>query len=441
MNKLVSVIVVNYKVRDLLFDCLESIYKKTKNNNFEIIVVDNDERKTIFPDLRKRFPQVKYVPNKNRGFAQGNNKGAKIAQGKYLFFLNPDTKFLNDVVKSLIEYINDNEDVGIVAPILYDKKERSYDLQGFGELNPRSAIFALSFINKLFPNNGVSKKYWLAKWNKKKIKKVDIVPGSALMIRRELFKKIGGFDENFFLYFEEMDLCKRVKDLGYKIALLPNAKVVHNWGESTKKSERNLTEIFRKSRQYYFKKHFGFLSAIFVEFFLRINRNNLALLGVLILGLFLTLDRISTLMPFIGDQGWFYLSARDLALGKSFPLVGIASSHPWLHQGVILDIYTCPSSTNFWIQSHIWCLFDSFHRSIICYFSLQNRKRICFRQIWSNYCINLYNFSFSYISPPNAISYQSYSFICSASFLFTHKVGKRKNLLFSINSFFHVCSL
>ncbi len=126
----------------------------------------------------------------------------------------------------------------------------------------------LSFVQKLFPNNKIYKEYYLLDWDKKTIKKVDVTPGTAFSIRKSIFEEVGRFDEKFFLFFEENDLCLRLKKLGYSMYINPEAKLVHLWGESTK-SLPNTKEIFKKSRFYYFQKHFGFFQAAIVELFCR----------------------------------------------------------------------------------------------------------------------------------------------------------------------------
>lgn len=330
----ISVIIVHYRVKEILFTCIKSILEQTKNINFEIIVVDNDEKKHIKKDLIRKFPHVIYVPNDNKGFGQGSNVGAGYARGEYLFFLNPDTTLVNNAVVSLVSFLKNNKKAAIVAPILQDQNGDVFELQGLSTLTPLRGVFALSFINKFFPNNSISKKYWLSGWDKSKIKELDCVPGTAFMIKKRLYEKIGGFDNNFFLYFEEFDLCKRVKDLGYKLYIIPQGRVVHLWGKST--AHRNdLNEIFRESRFYYFKKHYGVFSAIMVELFTRASGPVLLKISFLLLSVLLLLYRLPSLMSFIGDQAWFYISARDLLLGESYPLVGITSSHTWLHQGAL----------------------------------------------------------------------------------------------------------
>jgi GT2 family glycosyltransferase len=332
MKPTISIIIVYYKVKELLLECVDSIYNSKPKTSFEIIVVDNDEIKTVERKLLKKFPKVKYIKSpKNIGFGAGNNLGARNASGEYLFFLNPDTLVFKNAIDVLYNFLKKDKQTAIVAPLLLDKDNVPFKLQGARELTFLRAIFSLSFLNKL-PFNKISSKYYLKEWNKKNKKEVDVVPGTAFMIRRNIFEKIGGFDERFFLYFEEFDLCNRVKKIGYRVFIEPKAKIFHKWGASTKYST-NINEIFAKSRYLYFKKHYGILKALFVEAFLKINKNSLFIFLILLLAIFLRIFNLSQGMVFIGDQGWFYLSARDLLEYGKIPLVGITSSHTWLHQG------------------------------------------------------------------------------------------------------------
>ncbi|MBI5122683.1 glycosyltransferase [Candidatus Roizmanbacteria bacterium] len=329
---MISVIIVHYKVKKELFACIKSIYDSRPKAKFEIIVVDNDDKKIIHSELKKKFPKVKYVVNRNRGFGQGNNIGVKHAEGEYLFFLNPDTNIFSTTIDSLLLFFKKAK-VGMVAPLLLGSNGGPYQ-QGSLELTPQRGWIVLSFLNKLFPKNIISQKYFINSWIKEETKEVDVIPGTALMIKKEIFEKVGGFDEKFFLYFEEFDLCKRVRALGYKLYIYPDAKVMHKWGASTKKRS-DIDKIFRQSRFYYFKKHFGLPSALLTEFVLGINKYSVSLFLITALGVFLRFANLSQNLVFIGDQGWFYLSARDMLLNGNIPLLGIASSHPWLHQGAL----------------------------------------------------------------------------------------------------------
>jgi len=267
MKPKVSIVIVHYAKKKVLFDSIKSIYASCSKVTFEIVVVDNDEVKSINKDLKKNFPKVKYVlAPENLGYGKGNNLGVENAEGKYVFILNPDTVVQKNSIETLVNFLEKNKKVGIVAPTLLDEKSRAYPLQGTKRLTPVRAIFALSFLNKLFPGNPISKEYWMLGIDRTKAFEADVVPGSAFMIKKSLFEKLGGFDKNFFLYFEETDLCKRVSEAGYKLFILPDAKIIHYWAVSTPSSDK-IKKIFEKSRFYYFKKNFGIFNALLVEFF------------------------------------------------------------------------------------------------------------------------------------------------------------------------------
>lgn len=329
----VSIITVNYKVREKLFSCVQSIYDSKPKVNFEIIVVDNDEKKTIGNGLKNNFPKVRYIESKkNLGFGAGNNLGAKYAGGKYLFFLNPDSQVLEDSIDILYSFFEKNKKAGITSPLILNDSHQVFALQGYKELTPTRAIFSFSFLRKFFPSKTIFNNFSLDYWNKHPIKEVDCAYGAALMTPSEVFRKAGGFDENFFLYFEENDLSKRIKQLGYKAFINANSKTIHKVGQSTRQLG-NIQKIFSQSRFYYLRKHYGIIKALLTESFLKVNKYSVLIFTAVILGLYLRIFNINNGMVFIGDQGWFYLSARDFLLHGNIPLVGITSSHTWLHQG------------------------------------------------------------------------------------------------------------
>lgn len=325
---MISVIIVNYKVEEQVLRCIKSLNK----NNFEIIIVDNSEKDLLSRSLKKQFPKVKYIKNKeNIGFGAANNTGALHAKGEYLFFLNPDTEIISGNISNLLKHFK-NDKAGMIAPLLVDESNKPYELQGTRELTPKTGIFSLSFLSKVFPKNKIYKEYYLLGWNQKKIKDVDVVPGTAFIIRKSLFEKVGGFDEKFFLFFEEFDLANRIKKLGFKNYIDPEVKVFHKWGESTKQNSKT-NSYFEKSRFYYFKKNYGLVNALITESFLRFNSTAIILITLLGIGLFLRTFRLPMTMSFISDIGLFYLPARDLAVHGIIPLVGPETSHPWIHHG------------------------------------------------------------------------------------------------------------
>lgn len=329
----ISIIVVHYKADREFFACVQSLINYPPNVPYQFIVIDNDEKSIIKEKLISLFPTVMYVTNpKNTGFGAGNNIGAKIAKGKYLFFLNPDTLLHPNSIDALFNYLDKNSQSIAVSPILLDKNENPYPLQGAKILTPYNGVVVLSFLNKIFPHNSISNYYWLKNSNKNSVREVEVLPGTAFMIRKNIFDDIGGFDEKFFLYFEEFDLCKRLYDKQYKMYSIPESQVTHFWGKSTE--ERNdIKLIFIQSRKYYFSKHFGWFGELIVEIFANFNKEYLLLLLILSLGFFLLFFKLNILMQFIGDQAWFYISARNMLLYHTIPYVGITSSHTWLHQG------------------------------------------------------------------------------------------------------------
>ncbi len=265
MKALVSLIVINYKVEKEIITCISSIINSKPKVSFEIIVVDNDSDSKLKDVLRRNFPQVKYMESpRNIGYGAGNNLGAKLATGNYLFFLNPDTIVQKDSVDILFNFVKNNSMSGMVAPLLLDLSGNVYPNQGSSEYNFKSAIVTSSFINKFFPNNSISRKFFHANWNKKEVEEFDVVPGTAFIIKKTLFERVGMFDEKFFLYFEEYDLAKRIKKLGYKNYIIPEAKVLHIWEASTKK-RKDINKIFSQSRYLFFEKHHGSFFALIIN--------------------------------------------------------------------------------------------------------------------------------------------------------------------------------
>lgn len=267
-----SFVVVHYKAYKELIACIASIQKFRTKISSEIIVVDNDEKPVIQLELKKSFPTVRYIKSpKNGGYGYGLNIGTQKAKGEYLFFLNEDTKLLSDVGTVLVDFLEKHKGA-IVAPALFDASKKIYPLQGAKELGVIEGIVAISFFNKIFPNNPISRHYFLKDVNKVNAYEVDVVPGTAFMLEKKMFDELGGFDEHFFLFFEEVDLCKRAKAHGATIFIEPRAKVMHLWGKSTAYDMQQTSHEFQKSRMYYFCKHYGFLAMCLVELFARGRR-------------------------------------------------------------------------------------------------------------------------------------------------------------------------
>lgn len=335
MSPKVSVIYVNYKSGKDLLESVQSLIASKPKVSYQVVVVDNSPKDKVSGKLKKLRKNVIYIKSiKNLGYGGGNNLGAEKAEGKYLFILNPDTLLRKDTIDELSNFLDKRNNVAVAAPNLADKKDKTFSDIGARELTPVRAIFSLSFIAKIFPNNRVKKEYRLDDLRKDEMREAVAVPGSAFMIRKCVFEKVGRFDEKMFMYFEEADLGKRVKEAGYKTYINPKAQVIHKWEQKGDKPEK-LKKIFEKSRFYYFKKHFGLLNAIVVEIFTRFSLLGLLVLIALLFGCYLRFTELDRFVRFSGDTGFYFLLARNIFTKGEFPLVSIATSVPVFRQGAV----------------------------------------------------------------------------------------------------------
>ncbi len=341
----VSIIYVNYNSGGDLIESIGSIIKSKPKLKYEIIVVDNSPKDIVSKKLKKFSDTIVYICNKqNTGYGAGNNLGISKSKSEHVFILNPDTLIGPKTIETLSRYLDRNKKAAIVAPNLIDKSGEVFKDMGSRTLTPIRSIFTHSFIYKIFPKNAIAAKYMLRDLPKSKLRQANAVPGSAFMIRKSVFEKVGMFDEIFFMYFEESDLGTRINKAGYKIFINPKAKVVHKW-KSVKTGTGKLHKEFIKSRFYYFKKHYGLVWAMIVELFARVTKWHLALSGILAVGTFLRFYKLEENMIFGGELGHNYLAVKEMviSLQTSFVktllekpevfLLGPPTSHPWLHFG------------------------------------------------------------------------------------------------------------
>lgn len=332
MKPILSVIYIYYNTPNEIKKSIDTLKHSLGKIPYEVIIVDNASSWEISEELIS-LPNIKFIKNNvNCGYGRGLNQGAKIAQGEYLLLVNPDIEFTKNSIDKLLIRIGEDPKIGVIGPQLIDEKgEVAQSISGVPSL--LQSLFVFSFIAKIWPNNPFLVKYHNLTLDRNKEHEVDVVSGACMLVRKSCFDEIGGFDERFFMYFEEADFCLRIKKEGYKILYVPKAKIIHLVGKSNQNKEW-IKRTFEQSRFKFFKKYHGLIPAVLVELILRfLNFGNLMLLIILSLSAFLNLYQIGERMIFIGDQGWFYLSARDMLIEGKIPLVGIASSHPWLHQG------------------------------------------------------------------------------------------------------------
>lgn len=329
----VSVVILNYNSDIETLNCIDSIKKSKPGFKYEIIVVENSENKTFKKRLKNKYKDIVYVKSSNYGYGAGNNLGVSTAKGKYILILNPDCLVKQNTLRVLASFLDKNNMAGAVSANMIDEKGRLFSQLGSRELTPIRGIFALSFINKIFPNNRISQEYYLSDKHLSDVREADAIPGSAFMFRKDVFEKAGGFDENLFLFFEESDLGKRIKKLGYKLFITPKTEVVHKW--EVDKTNVYMQKVFNKSRFYFFKKYYGILNALLVEFFCRLSLSNILFFLILVLGVFLRFYKISSLFFLDSEIADNLLDIKNYFLGSELPLIGPPTSHPWLYFGPI----------------------------------------------------------------------------------------------------------
>lgn len=278
----VSIIIVNYNTKDLIKNCINSIYKHTKDVDFEIIVSDNGSVDGSIEMIKSEFPNVILIENgSNLGFGTANNRGLAIAKGKYIFYLNSDTLLLNNAVKYFYDYWEtspEKDNIGALGCNLLDENLSVSDSYGiFPNVNEtiieliraNYGLFKYFFKKVIFKKNiGITR---IPKKFDFKIGAVDIIIGADLFMKNDEFAK---FDEQIFLYHEEMDLQFQLKKEGKKRLLIEGPKIIHFEGQSSPDSkEISFEEITRFSsrcknisRVYYFKKNISHTKAFFIKF-------------------------------------------------------------------------------------------------------------------------------------------------------------------------------
>lgn len=236
-----SVIIVNYNVTRLLRNCLLSVQKYTDQETCEIIVIDNASTDSSWKELISEFPEVRFIASEsNDGFAIANNKAIKTASGEYLLILNPDTELEGFYMQELLDFADSKPDFGGLGV-------RMHDAQGvFLPESKRSVPDMFNSFEKLFTNfkKNNSKSYYRNDINEYAVAEVDVLTGAFLLVKKEVYEKIGGLDETYFMYGEDIDLCYTLLRSGYKNYYYGKASILHHKGESTIKDEVYLERFY-----------------------------------------------------------------------------------------------------------------------------------------------------------------------------------------------------
>ena len=267
-----SVIIVNWNTKKLLEDCLRSIFKFTKDVSFEVVVVDNGSSDGSQGMVKKKFPQVKLIPNKdNLGFAKANNQGIKISKGKYIFLLNSDAYLIENSFKKLLDDARSlGEKLGAMGPLLLNEDRSIQQSVGFFPDLPQ-ILWWMTFIDDL-PGGTFLKPYHVDHDSfYKNQHEVDWITGAAFLIPKKVIDKIGMLDEKIFMYGEDFEWCFRIKKAGFKVYFSPTAKIVHIGGGSVNKVRTNAFVGEFRGLEYFYKKYKGRFSLQILRLLLKMG--------------------------------------------------------------------------------------------------------------------------------------------------------------------------
>lgn len=258
-SRKVSVIIVSYNVQYFLELCLDSVIRATRDIDAEVIVVDNNSSDESCSLVTERFPGVQLIANKdNTGFSRANNQGLAGASGQYIHFLNPDTVVPEDFYRKALDYLDAHPQAGCLGPRLID---------GRGMYAPDSkksfpsfwtSVYKVTGLSRAFPQSATLNRYYAAQVPEQETASVDILSGCCLLVRRSAMEEAGGgFDESYFMYCEDVDLCHRIGQAGYRNIYFPETTVIHYKGESTRKLSYRYMKIFYEAHALFVKKYYS----------------------------------------------------------------------------------------------------------------------------------------------------------------------------------------
>jgi GT2 family glycosyltransferase len=254
----ISVIIVSYNVKELLLDCLKTVYQNTPSViSLEVIVVDNNSSDYSVEAVKEKFPETVIIANKfNAGFSGANNQGMSIAKGKYIFLLNPDTEIVDDAIVQLFSYLSSNHDCAIVAPQLLNS-DRTIQLSVWKSHKINGLIAETFFLHKIFDTTNYPFEQLTSTFE------AQTLSGAALFFRKELIDRIGMLDEKLF-WMEDVDFCYRAGKQG-KLVYLNSAKVLHHSGQSQKKNYNVAISNQLLSKLKFYKKHLSFFKVLLAD--------------------------------------------------------------------------------------------------------------------------------------------------------------------------------
>ena len=256
-----SIIIICWNDRAVILDCIRSIFETTRYSDFEVIISDNGSTDDSLEAIRREFPQVRICENRaNLRFAKGNNAGIKLALGEYVLILNPDTVIHQGALDRWLQIADRHPEAGAFGCRVYGR-DGSYQESARPFPTIGRDLIAALYMRPLALLSGrfVSDQYW--GWKGDSEREVDWQCGCCLLVRRSVLRELGGFDEQFFYYYEEVDLCRRIWQAAYSILYVPNVSITHLGGQSTKRFPIGFELDKQITRYRYYYKYFGISGA------------------------------------------------------------------------------------------------------------------------------------------------------------------------------------
>lgn len=253
-----SIVIVNYNVKYFLSNCLLSVFKALEGIESEVFVVDNNSTDQSIEMVESQFPQAITIANKfNAGFSKANNQAIELAKGEYIILLNPDTVVEEDCFIRCIEYMDAHQEAGGMGIKMIDGAGRFLPESKRGLPTPSVAFYKIFGLSRLFPRSKRFGKYHLGYIGENETSEIEVMSGAFMLLRKKVTDIIGGLDEAFFMYGEDIDMSYRIIKAGYKNIYFPEARIIHFKGESTKKSSVNYVMVFYRAMIIFARKHFS----------------------------------------------------------------------------------------------------------------------------------------------------------------------------------------
>ncbi|MHC4436555.1 MAG: glycosyltransferase family 2 protein [Planctomycetota bacterium] len=253
----VSVVIVNWNTKELLQDCLSSVYEHAGDIDYEIIVIDNASTDGSAEMVKNDFQQVILIENsENRGFAAANNQGMAIAKGRYVLLLNSDTVVLDNAIAKTVSFADENPQAAVTGCRVLNP-DRTLQRTCFMFPSVLNMLLSSTYLYKLFPKNRFFGREQMTWWDRNDVRLVDVVTGCFMLVRREAIEQVGVMDEQFFMYCEETDWCYRFRDKGWKVMFAPAGQIIHFGGQSTAQKPVAMIVQLRLSILKFMKKHYS----------------------------------------------------------------------------------------------------------------------------------------------------------------------------------------